>query len=45
MLISPHTAALSKHEDRRIADVFCDNATRLLEGRSLRNVINTEEFY
>jgi phosphoglycerate dehydrogenase-like enzyme len=45
VLISPHTAALSKHEDRRIADVFCDNATRLLEGRSLRNVINTEEFY
>jgi phosphoglycerate dehydrogenase-like enzyme len=45
VLISPHTAALSKHEDRRIADVFCDNATRLLEGRSLRNVIDTEEFY
>ena len=45
VLISPHTAALSKHEDWRIADVFCDNATRLLEGRSLRNVINTEEFY
>ena len=45
VLISPHTAALSKHEDRRIAEVFCDNATRLLEGRSLRNVINTEEFY
>jgi phosphoglycerate dehydrogenase-like enzyme len=45
VLISPHTAALSKHEDRRIAEVFCDNATRLLEGRSLRNVIDTEEFY
>ena len=45
VLISPHTAALSKHEDRRIAEVFCDNATRLLDGRTLRNVINTEEFY
>jgi phosphoglycerate dehydrogenase-like enzyme len=45
VVISPHTAALSKHEDRRIAEVFCDNATRLLEGRPLRNVINTEEFY
>jgi phosphoglycerate dehydrogenase-like enzyme len=45
VLISPHTAALSKHEDRRIAEVFCDNATRLLDGQPLRNVINTEEFY
>jgi phosphoglycerate dehydrogenase-like enzyme len=45
VLISPHTAALSKHEDRRIAEVFCDNATRLLDGRTLRNVINTDEFY
>jgi phosphoglycerate dehydrogenase-like enzyme len=45
VLISPHTAALSKHEDRRIAEVFCDNATRLLDGQHLRNVINTEEFY
>lgn len=45
VLVSPHTAALSKHEDRRIAEVFCDNATRLLDGRTLRNVINTKEFY
>jgi phosphoglycerate dehydrogenase-like enzyme len=45
VLISPHTAALSKNEDRRIAEVFCDNATRLLDGRTLRNIINTEEFY
>jgi phosphoglycerate dehydrogenase-like enzyme len=45
VLISPHTAALSKHEDRRIAEVFCDNATRLLDGQPLRNVIDTEEFY
>jgi phosphoglycerate dehydrogenase-like enzyme len=45
VLISPHTAALSKHEDRRIAELFCDNATRLLDGQHLRNVINTEEFY
>jgi phosphoglycerate dehydrogenase-like enzyme len=45
VLISPHTAALSKHEDRRIAELFCDNAARLLDGQHLRNVINTEEFY
>jgi phosphoglycerate dehydrogenase-like enzyme len=45
VLISPHTAALSKHEDRRIAELFCDNATRMLDGQPLRNVINTDEFY
>ena len=45
VLVSPHTAALSVHEDRRIAELFCDNATRLLNGQPLRNVINTEEFY
>ena len=45
VLVSPHTAALSVHEDRRIAELFSDNATRLLDGQPLRNVINTEEFY
>jgi phosphoglycerate dehydrogenase-like enzyme len=45
VLVSPHTAALSIHEDRRIAELFCDNATRYLDGQPLRNVINTEEFY
>ena len=45
VLISPHTAALSRHEDRRIAELFCDNATRMLDGQPLRNVINTDEFY
>jgi phosphoglycerate dehydrogenase-like enzyme len=45
VLVSPHTAALSVHEDRRIAELFCDNATRLLDGQELRNVINTQEFY
>jgi phosphoglycerate dehydrogenase-like enzyme len=45
VLISPHSAALSKQEDWRIAELFCDNATRLLDGRPLRNVIDTVEFY
>ena len=45
VLVSPHTAALSVQEDHRIAELFCDNATRLLDGQPLRNVINTEEFY
>lgn len=45
VLVSPHTAALSAKEDRRIAELFADNATRLLDGRALRNRINTTEFY
>lgn len=45
VLISPHTAALNAAEDRRIAELFADNATRLLDGRSLRNVVDTVDFY
>jgi phosphoglycerate dehydrogenase-like enzyme len=45
VLISPHTAALSAQEDRRIAELFTDNASRLLDGQQLLNVIDPVEFY
>ena len=45
VLISPHTAALSAHEGERIVELFMDNAVRFLDGRPLRNVVNTIEFY
>jgi phosphoglycerate dehydrogenase-like enzyme len=45
VLISPHTAALSAQEDRRIAELFCENASRLLDGRPQLNVIDPVEFY
>ena len=45
VLVSPHTAALDAREDRRIAELFADNATRLLDGAPLRNVVDTVEFY
>ncbi len=45
VLISPHNATLTPAEGRRIAELFADNATRLLDGRPLRNVVNTVEFY
>lgn len=45
VLISPHTAALSTHEGERIVELFMDNAVRFLNGRPLRNVVNTIEFY
>ena len=45
VLVSPHTAALGAAEDRRIAELFAANATRLLDGESLLNRVNTVEFY
>ena len=45
VVISPHTAALTAAEDRLIAELFADNATRLLDGEEMINVINKREFY
>lgn len=45
VLLSPHTAALSTQEPRRIATLFAENATRLLDGSPLQNVMSTKEFY
>jgi phosphoglycerate dehydrogenase-like enzyme len=45
VLISPHTAALDVEEDRRIAELFAANATRLLDGAPLLNEIDKVEFY
>lgn len=45
VLVSPHTAALDPREERRIAELFADNAARLLDGQRLRNVVDTVEFY
>lgn len=45
LVASPHTAALTGAEDRRIAELFADNATRLLDGREMRNRVDPVEFY
>jgi phosphoglycerate dehydrogenase-like enzyme len=45
VLISPHTAAISPHEPRLITELFAANATALLDGRPLKNVVNIHEFY
>lgn len=45
VLVSPHTAALNAAEDRLIAELFAANATRLLDGEELRNVVDTVAFY
>lgn len=43
VLLSPHTAALSTLEDRRIAELAVENATRLLDGLPLRNVLRASD--
>ncbi|MEO8261412.1 MAG: D-2-hydroxyacid dehydrogenase [Pseudolysinimonas sp.] len=45
VIIAPHTAAISPHEPRLIAELFADNARRLLDGEELRNRVDTVEFY
>lgn len=45
VLISPHTAAISEHEPRLIADLVAENARRLLDGDDLLNRVDTVEFY
>lgn len=45
VLVSPHSASTSDRENRRIADLFLDNLRRWLDGRPLRNVLDTERLY
>lgn len=45
VLISPHTAALSPLEDQRIMELAAENACRLLEGKSLRNVVAVADLH
>lgn len=45
VLVSPHTAALTAGEERRIAELFARNAGRLLDGTPLENRVDTVEFY
>ncbi|QNO36907.1 D-2-hydroxyacid dehydrogenase [Protaetiibacter sp. SSC-01] len=45
VVLAPHTAAISPHEPRLIAELFAENARRFLDGEPLLNVVNTREFY
>ena len=45
VVISPHNAALSTHEDRRIAELFAGNLRRFIDGDELLNVVDTQRFY
>ena len=45
VLLAPHTAALSIHENERIVQLFCDNLRRHLRGEPLRNRVDPEHYY
>lgn len=45
VIICPHSASTSDRENALIVDLFCDNLRRFLDGRPLRNVLDTERLY
>jgi phosphoglycerate dehydrogenase-like enzyme len=45
VVLSPHTAALSIHENARIIKLFAENLRRFARGERLRNALNLKEFY
>ena len=45
VIVSPHTSALSWHENERIVDLFADNLRRYLRGDELRSRVRTTVFY
>lgn len=45
VLVSPHNAGTYQEEERKIAELFAENARRLLDGEPLLNVVDTVEFY
>src|SRR2546425_1294045 len=45
VIISPHSASTVAQENARITELFCDNLRRYLDGRPLRNVLDTKTLY
>ena len=45
VILSPHTAALSIHENERIVELFAENLRRYLAGEELVSRIRTSVFY
>jgi phosphoglycerate dehydrogenase-like enzyme len=45
VIVSPHTAALSIHENARIVELFSENLRRFLAGEELLSRIRTDLFY
>jgi phosphoglycerate dehydrogenase-like enzyme len=45
VILSPHTAALSVHENERLVELFAENLRRYLSGEPLLSRIDTSVFY
>ena len=45
VLLSPHTAAYSPHENARIVELFAENLRRYLRGDELLSRVDTSLFY
>jgi glyoxylate/hydroxypyruvate reductase A len=45
VIISPHTAALSVHENERIVALFCENLRRYLAGDELLSLVHPNLYY
>ena len=45
VILSPHTAALSWHENERIVELFAENLHRYLRGDELLSRVDTSAFY
>jgi phosphoglycerate dehydrogenase-like enzyme len=45
VIVSPHTAALSWHENERIVELFAENLRRYLRGDQLLSRVRTSVFY
>lgn len=45
VLLTPHTAALSRHENERIVELFVENLRRYLHGEELLNCVHPELLY
>jgi phosphoglycerate dehydrogenase-like enzyme len=45
VILSPHTAALSWHENERIVELFAENLRRYLHGDELLSRVDTSVFY
>ncbi len=45
VLICPHSASTARSENAKLVDLFCDNLSRYLSDRPLRNVLNYTLLY
>ncbi|MFP5316394.1 MAG: D-2-hydroxyacid dehydrogenase [Actinomycetes bacterium] len=45
VVVSPHNAGTYDEEERKIAELFAENARRLLDGEPMINVVDTVEYY